>query len=148
MWKIEVSQPYGPPRSVTGTALPFLILFCWPWICFPSSSNSVKQKACVISPSQWPRCVRHEMSPPARTLGSWVWISLKARMYLCVYSVFVLGSGLATGWSPVQEVLPTEVKQSVSRMPYAPSGSNRNRKGRVWDVFMGCWFFGTFVPTW
>jgi hypothetical protein len=25
----------------------------------------------------------------------------------CVYSVFVLGSGLATGWSPVQGVLPT-----------------------------------------
>jgi hypothetical protein len=28
-------------------------------------------------------------------------------MYVCVYTVFVLGSGLATGWSPVQRVLPT-----------------------------------------
>jgi hypothetical protein len=28
-------------------------------------------------------------------------------MYVCVYSMFVLGSGLATGWSPVQGVLPT-----------------------------------------
>jgi hypothetical protein len=28
-------------------------------------------------------------------------------MDVCVYSVFVLGSGLATGWSPVQRVLPT-----------------------------------------
>jgi hypothetical protein len=52
---------------------------------------------------------------------------------VCVYSVFVLGSGLATDWSLVQGVLPnildeeTEVKRSVSRMPYAPSGSNRNK---------------------
>jgi hypothetical protein len=28
-------------------------------------------------------------------------------MDVCVYSVFVLGSGLATGWSPVQGALPT-----------------------------------------
>jgi hypothetical protein len=27
-------------------------------------------------------------------------------MDVCVYSVFVLGSGLATGWSLVQGVLP------------------------------------------
>jgi hypothetical protein len=58
---------------------------------------------------------------------------LEAWMFVCVYSVFVLGSGLATGWSLIQGVLPnvldqeTEVKQSVSRMPYAPSGSNRNK---------------------
>jgi hypothetical protein len=42
-----------------------------------------------------------------------------------------VGSGLATGWSPIQGVLPTvwdsetEVKRSVSRMPYVPSGSSR-----------------------
>jgi hypothetical protein len=56
---------------------------------------------------------------------------------LCV-CVCVLGSGLVKGWSPIQGVLPTvldyesEVKRNDSRMPYAPSGSNRNRgrKGR------------------
>jgi hypothetical protein len=37
------------------------------------------------------------MSSPAGTLGSWVRIPLKAWMSVCVYSVFVLGSGLATG---------------------------------------------------
>jgi hypothetical protein len=44
----------------------------------------------------------------------------------------VLGGGFATDWSLVQGVVPnvldyeTEVKRSVSQMPYAPSGSNRN----------------------
>jgi hypothetical protein len=49
--------------------------------------------------SQWPRCLRHELYSPARTLGSWVPIPLEAWMFLYIYSVFVLscvGSGLAT----------------------------------------------------
>jgi hypothetical protein len=43
---------------------------------------------------------RHELSSLARTLGSWVRISLKAWMSVCVYSVYVVlcaGSGLAMG---------------------------------------------------
>jgi hypothetical protein len=53
-------------------------------------------------------------------------------MDFCVYSVFALGSGLVTGWSLVRGVLPnvlaqeTEVKRSISQLPYTPSGSNRN----------------------
>jgi hypothetical protein len=39
---------------------------------------------------QWPRGLRHEPSSPAPTLGLWVRIPLKARMSVCVYSVFVL----------------------------------------------------------
>jgi hypothetical protein len=31
-------------------------------------------------------------------------------MDVCVYSVFVWGSGLATGWFPVQKVLPTVLR--------------------------------------
>jgi hypothetical protein len=60
--------------------------------------------------SQWPRGIRHEMSSPAQTLGSWVRIPLKAWMFVWVYSVFVLscvGSGLAKNSSPIQGVLPT-----------------------------------------
>jgi hypothetical protein len=40
--------------------------------------------------SQWPRGLRHELSSPARTLGSQVRIPLKSWIYVCVYSVFVL----------------------------------------------------------
>jgi hypothetical protein len=39
---------------------------------------------------RWPRGLRHELSSPARTLASWVRISLEAWMSVCVYSVFVL----------------------------------------------------------
>jgi hypothetical protein len=39
--------------------------------------------------SQWPRGLRHEMSSPARTLGSWVRIPLKTWMFVCLCSVFV-----------------------------------------------------------
>jgi hypothetical protein len=47
--------------------------------------------------SQWPRCLKHEMSSLARTLGLCARTPFKAWMSLCVYSVFVLGSDLATG---------------------------------------------------
>jgi hypothetical protein len=52
----------------------------------------------------------HEMSSLARTLGSWVRIPLEAWMYVHTYSVFVLSfvvTGLETGWTRVQEILPT-----------------------------------------
>jgi hypothetical protein len=44
----------------------------------------------VIGRSQWPPPPRHELSSPARTLGSWVQIPLEAWMSVCVYSMFVL----------------------------------------------------------
>jgi hypothetical protein len=60
--------------------------------------------------SKQPRSLNCELCSPALTLGSWVRISLKAWMFVYVYPVFVLscaGSGLATGWSLIQGVLPT-----------------------------------------
>jgi hypothetical protein len=78
---------------------------------------------CFIHPyyalcrSQWPRGLRHEMTSPAWTLGSWVRIPLETWMFVCVYSVFVLscvGSSLATGWSLVQGVLPTVYKCKIT----------------------------------
>jgi hypothetical protein len=47
-----------------------------------------------------PSGLRHEMSSTAQNLWSWVGITLKAWMTACVYSVFVLGSGLARADSP------------------------------------------------
>jgi hypothetical protein len=55
----------------------------------------------------------------ARTLGSWVRIPLEAWISLCVCCVFVLscvGSGLATGSSPVQGVVPTACKLHCFRL--------------------------------
>jgi hypothetical protein len=64
----------------------------------PSSSRS-KSCACyllhsgfllglfLLCRSQWPRGLRHEPPSPARTLGSWVRVSLEAWMSVCVYSV-------------------------------------------------------------
>jgi hypothetical protein len=40
--------------------------------------------------AQWRRGLRHELSSPAQTLGSWVRIPLEAWIYVCIYSVFVL----------------------------------------------------------
>jgi hypothetical protein len=47
-------------------------------------------KLLVECRSQWLRCLRHELSSPAWTLGSWVRILLKTWMFVCMYSVFVL----------------------------------------------------------
>jgi hypothetical protein len=69
--------------------------------------------ATSVSRLQWPRSLGHEISSPARTLGSWARIPLMAWMLFGVYSVFVLscvGSSLASGWSPVQGVLPTDYR--------------------------------------
>jgi hypothetical protein len=62
--------------------------------------------------SQWPRGIRHELPSPARTLGSCVRIPLKAWMsvcafYFCVCVALCVGSGLATGWSLIQGVIPS-----------------------------------------
>jgi hypothetical protein len=62
------------------------------------------------SPSQWPRGLRHDMFSFARTLGSWVRIPVEVWVFVYVYSVFessCVCSGLGTGCSPVQGVLPT-----------------------------------------
>jgi hypothetical protein len=40
--------------------------------------------------AQWPRGLRHELSSPAQTLGSWVRIPLEAWMPVCFYCVFVV----------------------------------------------------------
>jgi hypothetical protein len=50
--------------------------------------------------SQWPRGLRHELSSPAQTLGSWVRIPLEAWMSVCIYTVFVLSCVQVAGADP------------------------------------------------
>jgi hypothetical protein len=59
-----------------------------------------------IRRSQWSRGLSHELSSLGQKLGSWVRIPFEAWMSVCIYSVFVLGSGLATGLSLAQGFLP------------------------------------------
>jgi hypothetical protein len=71
--------------------------------------------------------LRHEPSSPARKLGSWVRISLEAWMFVCVRLfcvcvVLCVGRGLATGWSPVQGVLPTVYRiKELKKIDQAPT---------------------------
>jgi hypothetical protein len=60
--------------------------------------------------SQWPRGLRHVLSSAVRTLGLRGWIPARGMdMYMSAFLCVVLSCvrrGLASGWSPVQEVLP------------------------------------------
>jgi hypothetical protein len=67
--------------------------------------NELNMYIAIGCRSQWPRGLRHELSSLARTLGSRVRIPLEA--WMSVFILFVLGSGLAMGWSLVQGVLLT-----------------------------------------
>jgi hypothetical protein len=54
--------------------------------------------------SQWPLSLRHELSSPFQTLGSWVRIPHEAWVYMrlfCVCDVLCTDTGLATVWSLV-----------------------------------------------
>jgi hypothetical protein len=44
---------------------------------------------CILCRSKRPRRLPHEQSSPAQTLGSWVRVSLKVWMSMCVYFVCV-----------------------------------------------------------
>jgi hypothetical protein len=72
----------------------------------------------------------------------WVRIPLEAWMSICLYSVHMLsceGSGLETGWSHVQGVLPSVHKinkfRSSSELEQArgPNPSNHNKKEVVFE---------------
>jgi hypothetical protein len=74
---------------------------------------------CVDCRSQWSRDLRHELSSPSQTLGSCFRIPLEARMFVCVYSVFVLSCvQLAALW----------LADPPSKESYRLCKRSRNRK--------------------
>jgi hypothetical protein len=56
----------------------------------PESFHADKYSLCLYRLLKWPCRLRHESSSSPRTLRSWVRIPLEARMFLSVYSAFVL----------------------------------------------------------
>jgi hypothetical protein len=74
--------------------------------------------------------LKYEPSSPTQTLGSWVRIPLKAWKFVCIYTVFVLGSGLRTGSSPVQGVLPTVYRVKKLKKRLKSKGCRAVGKGR------------------
>jgi hypothetical protein len=101
--------------------------------------------------SQWPRGLKHEISSPPRTLGSWVRIPLEACMSVCVYSVYVVlyrerpCVGLISHPRSPTDCLRLRnwSERIASRMPYAPSGSSRKYIREVLGSNLG---WGTRSP--
>jgi hypothetical protein len=78
--------------------------------CLWSRNPKYKGALKTFVPITVARRLKHETPLPAPTLESWARIPLKTLMFVCTYSVFVLsfaGNRVASGWSPVQGVLPT-----------------------------------------
>jgi hypothetical protein len=91
--------------------------------------------------STWPRELRHELSSLAGTLGSWVRIPPNAWMSVCLFYVcvvLIVGSGLATGWSPFHRVLPTVYKiKKLKKLPRSNKGLWSHRKIEVLRIVPG-----------
>jgi hypothetical protein len=63
--------------------------------------------------------LRHDMSSPAPIMWTRVRIPLEAWMYVCFHSMsmlFCVGSGLASGWSQVQGILPAVYRVKISEL--------------------------------
>jgi hypothetical protein len=89
----------------------------------------------ISTRAQWPRGLRHKPSSPVRTLRSWLKShSNHGCLSVCLFRVCVVlcvGSGLATGWSPAQGVLPTLYILRNCKGGQGPQKLYSNREIRV-----------------
>jgi hypothetical protein len=84
-----LSARYGVTNIYICVLLSMLQILCLPTSNYKSVINSLNISH--MFRSQWPRGLRHELSPLARTLGSWVRIPLKTWLsVLCAFILFVL----------------------------------------------------------
>jgi hypothetical protein len=105
--RVLIKRRYSCRDSLRQLRLPSLYIMFRAWINwgYGRSTSYELEIMEVTQLSAGNSGLRHEMSSLARTLGSWVWITIKAWLSACVYSVCI--RSLATGRSLVQGVLPT-----------------------------------------
>jgi hypothetical protein len=121
-----------------------------------STANNACTKYVYLLEQMFPRVyISRSQWLLARMLGSWVWNPLKAwiAVHLICVCVLCVGSGLATGWSPTQGVLPT-----VYRIKKLKKQSRFHQGCRAmggWVVYLGkpegvhdrCCFSSAFTIT-
>jgi hypothetical protein len=74
----------GEKRSLRKHVYTYILYF----LCSFNDALISSDYIASMSPSEWPRGLKHEPSSPARILGLWVRIPLEAWMSVCVYSVY------------------------------------------------------------
>jgi hypothetical protein len=93
--------------------------------------------------SQWPRGLRHELSPLTRTLGLWFRIQLNAWMSVRVYPVFVYVSSLQQNDPPSKEstdcprIKKLKLNEAFQACPMLQSWRNkkRDRDRKAYSIF-------------
>jgi hypothetical protein len=126
IWDIKCVYTLFPYSMRSHLMSRLLELLSWFLQKTNKKSDRSSRSICEWCRSEWPHGLRHELSSPARTMGSWVRIPLRTWMSVCVYSVCVVlcvGSGLATGWSLVQGVLLTVYK--IKKLRKRPRSNQR-----------------------
>jgi hypothetical protein len=78
-----------------------------------SSSRLLCQLTCSFCRSQCTRGLKYELSSPAQTLESWVWIPLEAWMSLYIHSVFVFPMFVSHEHFKVSHIITTPAQQNT-----------------------------------
>jgi hypothetical protein len=102
-----LSQLADSTKSTAQSAYNGQVKFATAYIFMVSEtcSSRITFGGMSVRRSQCPRGLKHELSSPAQTLGSWVRIPLQS--YMSAFIPFCVALCAGTGWSPVRGVLLT-----------------------------------------
>jgi hypothetical protein len=93
----------------------------------------------VNNRSQWPHGLRHELPPPAQTLGYWVRIPHGTWMSVCVNSVFVLSfvqvATLRQADPPSKEFYRLHKKIKKLKRGRGPTKSCKATEKEKWEIY-------------